>query len=152
MPIRMYATDLQSGARWYLDRLASGPGTCPLKVTEHATTADVAAAVAADRGGLGLVGTRTAWPGVRAVALEIPADAVPLPDAVVGSTRPPTLRPLFLVVAVPTEGEWPAALHEFVAYVLSYFGQLDVAKDGLLPLSRAELHAQRELLGWAVQR
>jgi ABC-type phosphate transport system substrate-binding protein len=152
VPIRMHATDLQSGTRWHLDRLASGPGTCPLEVTEHATMADVAAAVAADRGGLGLVGTRTAWPGVRAVSLEIPADAVPLPDAVVGSTRPPTLRPLILVVAVPVEGEWPAALHEFVAYVLSYFGQLDVAKDGLLPLSRAELHAQRELLGWAVQR
>lgn len=152
VPIRMHATDLQSGTRWHLDRLASGPGTCPLEVTEHATTADVAAAVAADRGGLGLVGTRTAWPGVRAVPLEIPADAVPLPDAVVGSARPPTLRPLFIVVVAPIEGEWPAALHEFVGYVLSYFGQLDIAKDGLLPLSRAENQAQRELLGWAVQR
>jgi hypothetical protein len=36
--------------------------------------------------------------------------------------------------------------------VLSASGQLDAAKDGLLPLTRAEIHAQRELLGWPLER
>lgn len=150
--IQPHATDLDSGTRWHLDRLATGRVACPVEVRPHPTTADVAAAVAADRGGLGLVSGRTAWSGVRAVPLEITADAVPLADAVSGSRRPPNLRPLFVVVALPKEGAEPAALREFLAYVLSYSGQLDVAKDGLLPLSRAELHAQRELLGWSVER
>jgi ABC-type phosphate transport system substrate-binding protein len=150
--IQPHATDLDSGTRWHLDRLATGTVACPMEVRPHPTTADVAAAVAADRGGLGLVSGRTAWSGVRAVPLEIAADAVPLADAVSGSRRPPNLRPLFVVVTLPKEGAEPAALREFLAYVLSYSGQLDVAKDGLLPLSRAELHAQRELLGWSVER
>lgn len=152
VPIRLHATGLDSGTRWHLDRLAAGRDDCPLDVVSHPTTADVAAAVAADRGGLGLVSARTAWPDVRAVPLEIPADAAPLPDAVIGSERPPTLRPLFIVVTAPAAGEWPAALREFVSYVLSFSGQLDVAKDGLLPLSRAEVQAQHELLGDPVQR
>lgn len=150
--IQPHATGLDSGTRWHLDRLATGRAACPLDVQSHPTTADVAAAVAADRGGLGLVSGRTAWPGVRRVPLEIPADAAPLPDAVIGSDRPPNLRPLFIVVALPRDAAPPALLREFLAYVLSYSGQLDVAKDGLLPLSRAELHAQRELLGWSVER
>ena len=45
-----------------------------------------------------------------------------------------------------------APLREFVAYVLSYPGQLDVAKDALVPLSRGEIHAQKERLGWPVER
>jgi hypothetical protein len=36
--------------------------------------------------------------------------------------------------------------------VLSYPGQLDVAKDGLSPLTRGEIFAQQERLGRPVQR
>ena len=43
-------------------------------------------------------------------------------------------------------------LREMMEYVLSYSGQLDVAKDGLLPLSRGEIHAQKDLLGWSMAR
>jgi hypothetical protein len=39
-----------------------------------------------------------------------------------------------------------------MAYVLSWQGQLDVAQDGLLPLSRPEILAQREILGGPVER
>jgi phosphate transport system substrate-binding protein len=151
VPIRLHGTELGSGTRWHMDRLLAGEAACPLPVTEHAGAAAVAEAVAADRGGLGLVSAAHAhWPGVRLVPLAVPADLPPLPDAVAGSERTPDCRPLFIVVDGPAATS--PLLREFLAYVLSHAGQLDVAKDGLLPLSRAELHAQRELLGWPVNR
>jgi ABC-type phosphate transport system substrate-binding protein len=136
-----------------MDRLLAGAAAYHPTITEHETEAALVEAVASDRGGLGLVGDEHAhWPGVKRLPLVVPTTASPLSDAVIGSDRTPDCRPLFVAVAVPKEGEMPAHLREFMAYVLSYPGQLDVAKDGLLPLTRAEIHAQKELLGWAVER
>jgi ABC-type phosphate transport system substrate-binding protein len=153
VPIELHGTALGSGTRWHMDRLLSGTGVCPLTVKEHRTVAEVAEAVAAARGGLGLVSdTAGVWPGVKKVALSVPETAAPTDDRVAGSARPPDCRPLFLAVALDKDGGMPPALREFLAYVLSSSGQLDAAKDGLLPLSRGEIHAQRELLGWPVER
>jgi phosphate transport system substrate-binding protein len=153
VPIRVQATELGSGTRWHLDRLLSGTGVCPLEVREHRTVKSLVEAVAADRGGLGLIGENDgAWTGVRTVAVDAADDGTPVADAVPGSERTPDCRPLFIALAVPQDSAWPPLVREFVAYVLSYPGQLDVAKDGLQPLSRVELLAQRELLGWPVER
>ena len=153
VPVRVHGRGLGSGTRWHMDRLLAGAAAYHSPITEHETEAALVEAVAADRGGLGLVGDEHAhWPGVKRLPLAVPANASPLSDSVVGSDRTPDCRPLFLAVAVPKEGEMPATIREFMAYVLSYPGQLDVAKDGLLPLTRGEIHAQKELLGWAVER
>jgi ABC-type phosphate transport system substrate-binding protein len=153
VPLRVHATELGSGTRWHLDRLLTGTAGRTLDVREHATIKDLAGAVAADRGGLGLIGDNDGvWPGVRALPLAIPADAAPVADAVPGSERTPDCRPLFVALAVPEAGDWPAVLREFVAYMLSWQGQLDVAQDGLLPLTRAEVIAQREILGGPLER
>lgn len=153
VPVRVQATELGSGTRWHLDRLLSGTGACRIEIREHRTVKSLVEAVAADRGGLGLIGANDgAWPGVRTLAVESADDRTTVADAVPGSERTPDCRPLFIAFAVPAEGEWPPFVREFVAYVLSYPGQLDVAMDGLEPLDRAELLAQRELLGWPVER
>jgi len=73
-------------------------------------------------------------------------------EQVRGDVRPASHHPLYAIVAVPADGPWPPVLEEFVSYVLSFSGQLDVAKDGLLPLSRGEIHAQTEALGWTIER
>lgn len=151
--ISVHGRDLASGTRWHLDRLLTGSSSYHPDVKEHGTEAELADAVAADRGGLGLVSQKHGhWPGVKHITLDIPAGATPVADSVVGSERTPDCRPLFVAVGLPRAGEPPAALREFLAYVLSYSGQLDAAKDGLLPLSRAELHAQRELVGGPTAR
>lgn len=153
VPLRVHATELGSGTRWHLDRLLTGTTTVAVDIQEHATIKDLAAAVAADRSGLGLIGDNDgAWPGVKRLPLVVPANADPQADAVPGSERTPDCRPLFVAIAVPQEGEWPPILREFVAYVLSWQGQLDAAQDGLLPLSRPEILAQREILGGPVER
>jgi ABC-type phosphate transport system substrate-binding protein len=153
VPVRVQATELGSGTRWHLDRLVSGTGSCRLEVREHRTVKSLVEAVAADRGGLGLIGDNDgAWPGIRTLAVAAADDGTTVADAVPGSARTPDCRPLFIALAVPREGDWPPLVREFVAYVLSYPGQLDVAMDGLQPLNRPELLAQRELLGWPVER
>lgn len=153
VPVRVHGYALGSGTRWHLDRLLTGKAACPLDVHEHKTEPDLAEAVAADRGGLGLVGDEHAhWPGIKRLPLRVPAQASPLADAVVGSDRTPDCRPLFVAVSVPKEGELRPLMREFLEYILSFPGQLDVAKDGLMPLSRAEIHAQKQLFGWSVAR
>jgi len=153
VPICVHGRGLGSGTRWHMDRLLTGATSCQLAIAEHKTEAELAEAVAGDRGGLGLVGDEHAhWPGVKRLPLVIPANAAPLADAVVGSDRTPDCRPLFLAVAVPKEGSMLPQVREFMEYVLSYSGQLDVAKDALLPLTRGEIHAQKELLGWSMAR
>ena len=153
VPIHVHGRALGSGTRWHMDRLLTGSVSCQLAIAEHKTEAELAEAVAADKGGLGLVGDEHAhWPGVKRLPLVIPANAAPLADAVVGSDRTPDCRPLFVAVAVPKEAAMSPPLREFMEYVLSYSGQLDAAKDGLMPLTRGEIHAQKELLGWSVAR
>jgi phosphate transport system substrate-binding protein len=142
-----------SGSRWHLEKLLGGQAGWPGAIADAESISEVAAAVAKDRGGLGLVGAAAAGrAGIRGVPLELPANARPPEDVVPGSERTPDERPLFIALLVPAEGDWPAATREFVAYVLSYPGQLDVAKDGLVPLTRGEIFAQQERLGRPVQR
>jgi ABC-type phosphate transport system substrate-binding protein len=153
VPIAVHGTSIDHGTRWHLDRLLTGTAACPIKVVEHETVAEVTEAVAADRGGLGLIGSNHGnWPGVKRIPLVVSADLQPMTDVVAGSARTPDCRPLFVVVTLPKEGGLSPLQREFLAYILSQAGQLDAAKDGLLPLSRSEIHAQRELLGWPVER
>ena len=139
-----------SGTRRYLERLVGGEAGWPGAITSHDSITKVAEAVAADRGGLGLAGTSVAGrAGLRRVPLEIPAGVV---GDVPGSERTPDFRPLYVAVMPPAHGDWSPPLREFIAYVLSFPGQLDIAKDALVPLSRGEMHAQKERLGWPVER
>lgn len=150
VPVTVHGSPAGSGTRRYLERLLGGTAGWPAAIAPHDSITEVAAAVAADRGGLGLVGTAAAGrAGIRRVPLEIAAGAV---GEVAGADRDPDHRPLFIAVAAPAAGEWPPILKEFVAYVLSFPGQVDVAKDALVPLSRGEIHAQKERLGWPVER
>lgn len=153
LPLRVHATELGSGTRWHLDRLLTGTASAVVAVKEHATIKAVAEAVAADRGGLGLIGENDgAWRGVRRLQLAIPVEAAPAADAVPGSERTPDCRPLFVAIAGPKAGELPALLRELIGYILSWQGQLDAAQDGLLPLTRAEIQAQREILDGPVEQ
>ncbi len=148
--VAVHGSEAGSGTRRYLERLVGGEAGWPGAITSHDSITKVAEAVAADRGGLGLVGTSTAGRrGLRRVPLEIPQGVV---GDVPGSERTPDFRPLYVAVMVPANGEWSPPLREFVAYVLSFPGQLDMAKDALVPLSRGEIHAQKERLGWPVER
>ncbi len=150
VPVTVHGSEKGSGTRRYLERLIGGEAGWPGDITSHDSITKVAEAIAADRGGLGLVGTAVAGrPGLRQLPLTIEPGVV---GDVPGSERTPDFRPLYVAVVPPVEGDWPPALRELVAYILSFPGQLDMAKDALVPLSRGEIHAQKERLGWPIER
>jgi phosphate transport system substrate-binding protein len=73
-------------------------------------------------------------------------------EANLQSRRYPLIRPLYLVVAINGERLEDPLMRELLSYVLSRSGQEDVIKDGFLPLTRAEVVAQEEKLGWSEVR
>jgi DNA-binding transcriptional LysR family regulator len=76
VPIRLYGRGLGSGTRWHMDRLLTGKSSCQLAIAERNTAAELAEAIAADKGGLGLVGDEHAhWPGVKMLPVVMPANA-----------------------------------------------------------------------------
>jgi len=150
LPVTVHGSPAGSGTRLHLERLLGGKADWPGPITDHDSNANVAEAVAADPGGLGLVAAAVAArPGLRRLLLEVAPGAV---GEVAGADRGPDHRPLFIAVLPPAAGDWPPVQREFLSYVLSYPGQLDLAKDSLAPLSRGEIHAQKERLGWPVER
>jgi ABC-type phosphate transport system substrate-binding protein len=118
---------------------------------QRATPRRLAAIAVGFRHDVPAAGAGPAAPPNGPATRESAADAA-IDDDVPGDVRPDDQHPLYIVVAVPEDGAWPRVLEEFVSYVLSFSGQVDVAKDGLLPLSRAEIHAQQEALGWTIER
>jgi ABC-type phosphate transport system substrate-binding protein len=62
------------------------------------------------------------------------------------------IRPLFLVVSLNGETMEDPLMRELLSYVLSRSGQEDSMKDGFLPLTRGEVVAQEEKLGWHEDR
>jgi phosphate transport system substrate-binding protein len=73
-------------------------------------------------------------------------------EANLQSHRYPLIRPLYLVVAINGEKLEDPLMRELLSYILSRSGQEDVIKDGFLPLTRAEVVAQEEKLGWSEVR
>ncbi len=151
LPIALHGPNSQSGTRKYLDRVLLGDDSRRAKITEHVSRTDLVAAVAADRGALGLVSlSRGMLENVRLVPIARGDQAYVQPtEAEIAARRYPLIRSLFLVVPVSGDSLRDPLLKEFVAYILSRCGQQDVVKDGFLPLSRSEIHVQEDLLGWS---
>ena len=57
VPIHVHGRALGSGTRWHMDRLLTGATSCQLAIAEHKTEAELAEAVAADKGGLAWLAT-----------------------------------------------------------------------------------------------
>jgi phosphate transport system substrate-binding protein len=156
VPITLHGTQLGSGTRWHLERLLNGPSAFTGQVQEHASTSEVVEAVAGQKGALGLVSvSHGIGDQVQVVPLAWAIDQKMVDDPIPGSLRTPDCRPLFAVAIVDSNDQglrWSPLHREFVEYLLSYSGQVDMVKDGFLPLTRGEIHAQRELAGLEIQR
>ncbi len=156
LPIALHGTQLGSGTRWHLERLLNGPSAFNGQIQEHATTSEVVEAVADQKGALGLVSaSHGLGDQVKVVPLAWTIGQNLIEDPIPGSVRTPDCRPLFAVAIVESNDQglrWSPLHREFVEYLLSYSGQVDMVKDGFLPLTRGEIHAQREMAGLEIQR
>jgi ABC-type phosphate transport system, periplasmic component len=130
---------------WLLDQ-----GQAERKVAEFLTNAEVADAVAEDKQAIGYVTRTAAGDKVKIVPLKLAEEdpAVAPTDEAVARGLYPLVRNLHIVVRHSAAKPISGLQLEFVRYALSRGGQADVVKDGFLPLSRTELNAQLDRLGW----
>jgi phosphate transport system substrate-binding protein len=105
--------------------------------------------VKADLGGATFVrAARATMPGIKVLPVSRGDGPAINPLDIDATDRDyPLVRPLSLVVAVGTKEKPNLLPIEFVTYALSRLGQIELLKDGFVPLSRQQTNAQMELLG-----
>lgn len=150
LPVKAHGRDPESASRscfrnWLLDE-----GQKERKVAEYLTNTEVAAAVAADKQAIGYVTRTAAGDKVKIVPLRLGEERPPIvpSDEAIARGHYPLVRNLHVIVRHSDDKPIGSLQAEFVRYALSRGGQADVVKDGFLPLSRPELNAQFDRLGW----
>lgn len=143
-----------SGTRRYLEDRLLGAEAGNRAVAEYATRDQMIQAVSQDPASISVVSLSHGEPGDVRVVPVAGADGVLISpsEANLVSRRYPLIRPLYLVVAIKGERLEDPLMRELLSYILSRAGQEDVIKDGFLPLTRAEVVAQEEKLGWSEGR
>jgi phosphate transport system substrate-binding protein len=150
LPVEVCGRDPDSVSRatiraWLLDE-----GQKERQAAEFLTNAEVAAAVAADKHALGYITRTAAGEKVKIVPLALDEDrpAVAPTDEAIARGQYPLVRSLHVVVRHADDKPVSGLQAELVRYALSRRGQADVVKDGFLSLSRPQLNAQLDHLGW----
>jgi phosphate transport system substrate-binding protein len=150
VPVVPQGRDPDSVARRYLRNWVLDANQEERKCAEHLTHAQVADAVAANKGAIGYVTRTCASDKVKLVPLRLDegSDAVAPNDEAIARGQYPLVRELYVVINHSEDKPAEPLALELVRYALSRNGQADVLKDGLLPLARPDLNAQFDKLGW----
>jgi phosphate transport system substrate-binding protein len=147
-PISLYSRNRASGTfGWFRDTVLQ-KGDFKVNARELQGSADVVAAVASDRAGIGYSGYGYKSALVAAVPVFPENQGVPVaPSADTAmSGAYPLARPLFLALDVPTGQPMPTAVREFVTFVLSRQGAQIVLTEGYFPLDAKAAAAERAKL------
>jgi phosphate transport system substrate-binding protein len=144
--ISLYGRNSASGTYGFFKEHALFRGDFKDIVKEQPGSAAVVQGVSRDRQGIGYSGIGYKTSGVRAVPISekqgMPVYE-PSYENVEAGTYPIT-RFLFLYILKDPKKSLTPIVQEFLTYILSYEGQLDVLKDGYYPLSLRLV--ERELL------
>lgn len=136
LPISLYGRNAASGTYGYFKEIALGKGDYKDSVKEQPGSSAVVQGVATDKGGIGYSGIGYKTADVRAVPLsaddESPAVAATPENAYTGEY--PLSRYLYLYVNYKPGSDLDPLRREFIKYVFSKQGQLDVVKDGYYPV------------------
>lgn len=150
--MKVQAPVADHGTRTVLNRWL---GHSMRNITEHDSRNELLRAVSETQASIGLVSYSLG--GLEKVKL-VPIrsgnfEPVPVTRESVDSAEYPLVRSLYVIVADDKKHlETKATVQEFIQYILSEFGQLDVLKDGFLPLSRSEILKQKEKLAGELVR
>jgi len=150
LPVKAHGRDPESASRSCFRGWILAEGQKERKVAEYLTNAEVAAAVAADKQAIGYVTRTAAGDNVKIVPLKLADEHPPVAptDEAIARGQYPLVRNLNIVIRHSDDKPVSGLQAELVRYALSRGGQADVVKDGFLPLSRPELNAQLDRLGW----
>jgi len=140
-PISLYGRNSASGTYGYFKEHALFQGDFKDSVKEQAGSSAVVQAVASDKYGIGYSGIGYKTADVRAVPLSADTGANPAFVAAVEenaySGEYPLARFLYLAVNYKPGSELDPLRREFVMYVFSNEGQMNVLKDGYYPVTAA---------------
>jgi phosphate transport system substrate-binding protein len=134
--IECYGRNAASGTYGYFKEKVLFDGDFGDWVSENAGSSAVVSAVGSNEAGIGYSGIGYRTPNVKPLKLAAkrgePAVAAEPANAYNGSY--PLARPLYLAVNYDARKPLDPLRAEFVRYILSKQGQMQVAKDGYLPL------------------
>lgn len=145
-PISLYGRNSASGTYGFFKKKALKNGDYKDEVKEQPGSASVVQGVTEDRYGVGYSGIGYATSGVRLVPLAQKAGK-PFVEPTIENARSgryPLWRYLYVYVNQAPGKPLPPIITEFLKYVYSRQGQLDVLKDGYFPLDARG--AKRELV------
>lgn len=140
-PISLYGRNSASGTYGYFKKHACGKLDYKDSVKEQAGSSAVIQAVASDKYAIGYSGIGYKTADVRAVALSADSGKNPeYVDAVAANAYTgdyPLARFLYLTVNYKPGSDLDPMRAEFIKYVFSREGQLNVVKDGYYPVTAA---------------
>ena len=137
-PIALYGRNAASGTYQYFREHALFGGDYRNEVKELPGTSAVVQAVAGDKYGIGYGGIGYKTADVRALPLAKESEFVPAEAERAYSGEYPLARSLFLYVNCKKNGTMDPLRTEFVRYVFSKQGQLNVVSSGYLPITNED--------------
>lgn len=137
LPISLYGRNAASGTYGYFKEHALGKGDYRDSVKEQPGSSAVVQGVATDLGGIGYSGIGYKTADVRAIPLapDAKSEAVSATPENAYSGEYPLSRYLYLYVNIAPGKELDPLRREFIKYVFSRQGQMDVVKDGYFPVT-----------------
>ncbi|BFU96388.1 MAG: putative Phosphate ABC transporter, periplasmic phosphate-binding protein [Nitrospira sp.] len=141
-PIQLYGRDRKSGTRAFFQEHCLGGGEFIPSVHENPGAASVILSLGRDQLGIGYSGLGLESSMVRAVPLAEAAGTpfiTPSP-ATVADQSYPLRRMLYLYLDKTPKTALPAAVQEFLAFLMSQDGQQAVVKAGFFPLPAQQIN------------
>ncbi|MBL7958793.1 phosphate ABC transporter substrate-binding protein [bacterium] len=147
-PISLYGRNSASGTYGYFKEHALFKGDFKDNVKEQPGSASVVQGVGTDKYGIGYSGIGYTTTDVRAIPIAAKEGAEFVGESYenVKSGKYPLSRFLYVYIAKNPTKDMDPLVKEFLRFVLSYEGQLVVAKDGYMPLTPDIVTEQSRLL------
>jgi phosphate transport system substrate-binding protein len=148
-PIACQGRRQATGVQVYFQEVVLAGGEFRTDMQEIPGNVDMVQAIADNPAAIGFAGATFATPDVKSVPLAIEANrpfvAVDSVEAARGQY--PLIRPLQLVISQAPGAELPPLQAEFIKYVFSRFGQEDVLRGGLHPISSTPAQTALDAVG-----
>jgi len=150
-PISLYGRNAASGTYGYLKEHALYKGDYKDEVKEQPGSSSVVQGVASDKYAIGYSGIGYKTADVRAVPLTVEKNTpfVPATPEYAYSGEYPLARFLYLSVNYKPGSDLDPLRREFIKFVFSQQGQLDVVKDGYFPVPAVIARQELESVGLA---
>jgi phosphate transport system substrate-binding protein len=148
-PIACQGRQKLTGVQVFFQDVVLKGGTFRTDQQANADSTAFMTAMTTNPGAIGFSGSTYVTPAVRAVPLaaEPGQPFVAVDSAEANRGQYPLVRALQLVINQPPKAELPALQQEFLKYVFSRFGQEDVLRAGMQPISARPAETALEAVG-----